>query len=79
MSMVDAINNLSDYVLALEQENERLKLQLQSKGNEPDARDEFIRMMEPYMAVQESKYGQGLTESMSEIVRAYRKAKEIAS
>jgi hypothetical protein len=73
MSMVDAINNLSDYVLALEQENERLKAELESRvnQNEPDARDVFIALIAQDVEFYESKYQQ-TTERMRKIVDAYR-------
>jgi len=74
MSLVDEINQISDRVFELEQETERLKAELQVKNREPDDRDEFIRLMEPYVSAQESKFDV-LTEDMRELVGAYRKAK----
>ena len=38
-------------------------------------KDAFIELMEPYMSTQEAHYNE-LTESMQELVRAYRKARE---
>jgi len=73
MSMIDMINNLSDYVLALEQETERLKTELDSRvnHNEPDARDEFIALIAEDVEFYESKY-QKTTDRMRKIVDAYR-------
>lgn len=40
-----------------------------------DKKDAFIEMMAPYISTQEAHYNE-LTESMQELVRAYRKARE---
>lgn len=76
MSLTDEINALSDKILALEQENERLKAQ---PAPNPAA-EEFIRLMAPHMAPIEAKFDEQpsttLAESMCELVRVYRKAKE---
>ncbi len=74
MSLTDEINVISDRVFELEQENARLKAQ---PAPNPAA-DEFIRLMGPHMEHIEAKYDEPnstLTESMCELVRAYKKAK----
>jgi len=83
MSLTNAINAISDQVLELEQENQRLREEnerLKSQPASSPAKDEFIRLMAPHMAPFEAKFDEQpsttLAESMCELVRVYRKAKE---
>jgi len=62
--ITDEINAISDRVLDLEQENERLKSQTNP------AADEFIRLMGPQMQQYEAFKGI-LAEKPAELLRAY--------
>jgi hypothetical protein len=73
LDLAKVLKTVSDYVLQLEQENERLKTELDSRvnQNEPDARDAFIELIAQDVEFYESKYQQ-TTERMRKIVDAYR-------
>jgi hypothetical protein len=68
--MIDMINNLSDYVLALEQENERLK---QQPASNQDAVEEFLRLMAPQMQMYETYKGV-LADNPADMLRAFKMA-----
>jgi len=88
MNFTDQLNVLQNMFLELERENAWLEQENKRQAEEitrlksqpapnPEA-DEFIRLMGPHMAPIEAKYDEPnstLTESMRELVRAYRLAK----
>ena len=71
MSIVDDINDISDAVMRLEEENEELRQQLASAGN-TEAYDKLIDLVEPDILWQEKHLGDRASDRMKAIIAAYR-------
>lgn len=71
MSIVDDINDISDAVMRLEEENEELRQQLASAGNTED-RDKLIDLLEEDILWQEKHLTERTSQKMKDVVAAYR-------
>ena len=67
--------NDEEYQRRTEQRIDSLLEVIEELQQDIDQKDAFIELMEPYMSIQEAHYNE-LTESMQELVRTYRKARE---
>lgn len=70
MSIVDDINDISDAVMRLEEENESLRQQLVSGNTE--AYDKLIDLLAEDIEWKEQRLGDRASDRMKEIIAAYR-------
>ena len=70
MSIVDDINDISDAVMRLEEENESLRQQLVSGNTE--AYDKLLDLLAPDIEWQEKHLTERSSDRMKEIIAAYR-------
>ena len=71
MSIVDDINDISDAVMRLEEENEELRHHLVSSGNK-EAIDKLIDLLSEDIEWQEAHLTERTSQKMKDIVAAYR-------
>lgn len=71
MSIVDDINDISDAVMRLEEENEELRQQLASAGNK-EAYDKLIDLLEEDILWKEKHLTERASDKMKAIIAAYR-------
>lgn len=72
MSIVDDINDISDAVMRLEEENEELRQQLVSAPANKESYDKLIALVSIDIEWQEKNLGDRASDRMKEIIAAYR-------